>query len=509
MEIENYIARRSPDGYIRGNVRSAEEYNQLATVSDATSEHPELLVVLPQYELLRDCVGGALTVKAKAAKYFPRPFFTADNIRQSELMYERYVARAQVLDHVNITVERATGVVFLREPVIELPDYLKFLENDVNGRGLKLVQLAKELFAYVYTYGRAALLVEFPAVSQAVYSEGLSSFDMKQYRPKITIIPPWDFINWIGEPQIHTVVCRQPYEVVTGFAVEKKAQYKAFAKMSTGGIMMSLYRQKDDYEKIMQISDGLLINAKKQPVTKLPVIPVGSENNDYKVDKPPMFRVGDAMISQARSSADNEEGVYMTGQPQYWINNTLKSQEFKKQYKDGIPVGARNVLLLPDGSQAGVLQTAPNQPAQELWNVKQSQIDQMTQTNLESLNVAKTASEVVIDAVTRNAALNSTAQNVNSAITEALRMAAQYVWPEVIDEQINFETDLSTVGGVLPAQDMQSILMAYEKGTMSLGEVRKQWKKFGLAEDEFDAVLQSGQLSNIAFQGDEDGAEYS
>ena len=158
-------------------------------ISSLEVVHPDLDAILPKYYIVKDCIDGELAVKERLEEYLPVP---ADSNIDSE-RYRSYVQRANFTEFTQKTLDALLGNVFIRKPRITLPEQMRGLEMDVNGQGLTITQLAKELMAHVMAYGRAAIQVQYNPQQQTPTPGGaLSIADVNNSPlPTLTSVSPF------------------------------------------------------------------------------------------------------------------------------------------------------------------------------------------------------------------------------------------------------------------------------------------------------------------------------
>jgi hypothetical protein len=179
-------------------------------------------------------------------------------------------------------------------------------------------------------------------------------------------------------------------------------------------------------------------NSKGLRLNYIPFYFMGSEYNDVKVDKIPIFPIADLNIGHYRNSADYEASIiyqnpqpYATGLTSNWVD----------QHLEGFQMGSGSMLPLPEGSSFGYAQPAQNQPALEGMREKQQAMVQLG-AKLVNPNVSfKTASEAIIANSSENSRLQTIIDNVESAYQMALEALADFMGTD--SPIFSIDTDLS------------------------------------------------------------------
>ena len=153
-------------------------------MSNVSFIRPELSVLLPLYTLIKDAIEGEVTIKNKTTLYLPTPN-AEDKSPANVARYKAYVARAVYYNVTRRTLLGLLGQVFARESKIVIPDKMQIIEDNSNGAGLSLNQLARQALAYNLAYSRAGIFVDFP---QTESGATVAQIDSGEIRPTITLM---------------------------------------------------------------------------------------------------------------------------------------------------------------------------------------------------------------------------------------------------------------------------------------------------------------------------------
>ena len=535
-------------------------------ISTLEIPHPDLEQVLTKYNIIRDCIEGEITVKDKRDEYLPVP---ADSHVNDE-RYTSYIGRANFTEYTQKTLDSLLGNVFIRKPLITLPEQMKGLELNVNGQGLTLTQLAKELMTYVMAYGRAAIQVQYnPEAS----GRPLSIADVNAAPlPTLSSVSPFDLLNWVGTPTVNTIVIREKYEYrisENSLEVEYDYQYRIWQlNPASGSVSMYLYREggdelelvgqevvpaqqqqpamgmdtlkamgngssseagatpnqsatptpEDELNQMMPdqnmpiLGDGIMpiesiqsvTNAAGQPITRLPIFIIGSENNDFKVDAPPLYGMASLNLAHYRNSADYEEAVYIAGQPTFYVTG-VEPDWAEENLNDGqVTIGSRAIISLPGGATAGILQAPTNSLPYEAMKLKEQQMIALGASLLEEAATGgrRTATEIAISNLTKNASMASAAENTATAIKQALQMAAEHIGAN--PDEVNFELELSAGLMSITSQQQQSIIQFVQNNIITLEEARTIIQRDGWIEEVHNPDLVDEEAEELLLE--EEGA---
>lgn len=439
----------------------------------------ELKRLLPSYNLIRDCIEGETKIKAAGDKYLPRPN-AADTSPENVARYKAYKERAVFYNVTQRTLYGLVGQVFTREPVVEVPTLLDPVTTDANGGGVSLVQLSKRATLQVLAYGRSGLLVDYPATEAPA---SLAELEAGDIRPTINVYSPTEIINWRtirrGARELLSLVVLQETYVYSddGFEMKKANQWRVL-QLTNAGYAVTVWRKgSGDY----QIYEGPYFpkDASGNVLTEIPFTFIGSENNDYCPDLPPLYDLASLNIAHYRNSADYEESCFIVGQPtpvlsgltEEWVTNVLKGT---------VALGSRGAIPLPEGGAATLLQASPNTLPFEAMQHKERQMVSLGAKLVEQSKVQRTATEADIENTSETSTLASSAKNVSTVFQWALEWCAVFVGVPLnrIKFELHTDFDLSR----MTPQERAQLVAEWQAGAIAFEEMRENLRRGGIAK---------------------------
>lgn len=468
--------------------------------------------VLPDYELIRDCVAGQRQIKKAQTKYLPDPDEAEPDVNERAARYKAYLARSVFYGVTGRTLRGLVGLVFDKDPAIEIPDLLAPVKEDATGSGTSLDQQAQAALADVVGLGRAGVLTDYPRTTGATTRRQALDGNV---RPTIIRYKPEQIINWrtrtVGaKVLLALVVIKEGYVVEDdGFAETPGTQYRVLRLDAAGVYQVEIHR---DIE-----SAGLAIfetytptDGKGQPLREIPFSFIGAEDNDPDVDRPPLLDIAELNIAHYRNSADYEESCFMVGQPtpvlagltKQWVDEALGGR---------VRFGSRGAIPLPVGGSAELLQASENTMPMEGMKHKEDQMIALGAKLIENSGTQQTATEATQDHVMDNSVLGTCARNVSKAYRKALNWAWLYMTGEIVDdpEVIDYELNTDFASRMLTAADRTEIVSEWQKGAITWEEMRWNLKRSGVAyEDDEEAkdTIASAKEEQIAMEAAAAGA---
>ena len=478
-----------------------------------------LTEILPDYELIRDCVAGQRQIKKQGVKYLPMPDPDEPDKTTRENRYKAYLLRSVFYGVTGRTLRGLVGLVFDKDPAVEVPDLLKPVLVDASGSGMSLDQQAQKCLAEVVSLGRAGLLADYPKTDgPTTRAEAIAG----NIRPTITLYKPECIINWrtrkIGSKlMLVLVVLRESYVVEDdGFAETTGTQYRVLRLDAAGNYTVELWRDIDQagmaQREFYTPTDGA-----GKPLREIPFTFVGAEDNDPDIDRPPLLDIAEINKAHYLNSADYEEAVFIVGQPtpvfagltKSWVDDVFTEEvddgHGVKRKRSTVRLGSRAAIPLPAGGSAELLQAQPNTLAKEAMEHKEAQMIALGAKLIENTGTQQTATESTIDAVMDNSVLGTAARNVSKAYRQCLTWANLFNTGQMVDDDKIIDYELSTdfIGRGMTAADRTEIVSEWVKGAITWEEMRWNLKRSGVAyEDDETAkeTIASAKEDTLAFE---------
>lgn len=442
-------------------------------------EREELKKLKPLYTLIRDCIEGEIKVKSKKATYLPRPN-AHDVTPENEARYKAYIERAVFYNVTQRTLGGLSGQVFLRDPIIELPEILDKINKDINGGGVSITQLAKRAVLHVLAYGRTGLLADYPITDGPASKAQLDNGDI---RPTVNVYKPWDIINWRTTTRgsrelLSLVVLKETYvEKDDGFEMKTSPQWRVL-RLTDAGYEVSVYRKTTaDYS--IAIGPHYPKDSNGKSLTEIPFVFVGCENNDDMPDLPPLYDLASLNIAHYRNSADYEESCFIVGQPTPYFSG-LTEEWVKTVLCGSISLGSRAAVPLPVGGDAGLLQAEPNTMPFEAMGHKERQMVALGAKLVEQKTVQRTATEADIENASETSTLSSAAKNVSSAFEAVLIWCAKFVGADEGSIKFDLHTDFDL--SKMTPEERSQLVAEWQAGAIAFEEMRENLRRAGIAK---------------------------
>jgi len=453
----------------------------MTTSQKINTLHPRYRENVLKWEKIHDCIEGENAVKGKRELYLPKPN-KLDTSPENEARYLQYLNRAVFFNSTSRTLKGLVGMVFSKPTTIEIPTELEIMNESDDG--LTLEQQAKVLLEEVVSVGRGGLLVDFPQVDNV-----LTKADLAGVKPIIAFYSSECIINWKttvinGRKMLSLVVLAETRERDDNDEFEQETETVYRVLILRDGIYYSeLYRGEGQSFELIESTTPL--DSTGTPLTEIPFVFCGSENNDETVDEAPLYDLATLNIAHYRNSADYEESCFIVGQPTPYLTN-LSRNWIDTVFNGGVEFGSRSAILLPEGATAGLLQAQPNMLAFEAMGHKEKLMIAIGARLIEKAEVQRTATEISADSVGQNSILANTANNVSDAMVQALQHALKFLTNR--DAEIVFELNTDFDSNNLSPQEITALVSLWNSDLVTFEEIRKILKDGQLAYEEDDVA---------------------
>lgn len=455
-----------------------------------SSHHPDYDKAAKRWDLVRSVVNND-------AKKWLRTIDFSDRFRSAQYKQDAILTNFTALTKVGLT-----GLVFRRDPKIDLPSCISYLEDDATGDNFPLIQMAQAVVGEVLETGRHGILVDYP-LAQGVVS--LLDEQQAENVARLKMYKAESIINWKAVPigaktMLSMVVLEEIIDTTAedGFMWVQKKQYRVLRLDENQRYNQDIY----DQDCLLQ-STYLPLRADGTCFNEIPFCFIGSENNDAAVDNIPLYDLAVITLGHYRNSADLEEAIFLCGQPTLFMHGEGSIEEFKSAYPDGVKFGSRAGYYFGPGSGAQLLQASPNQMVDVAMKRKEEQAVALGARLIAPPGGRETATSARIRFASQNSALYNVTSNIGDAMIRCLQWACQFMSKAV--EQVNFSINSDFYEETADAGLISAQIMMLDRGIIAKEDIRNYGRKTGLIEeDRTDAELDAESEIIDPLQGVQD-----
>lgn len=276
-----------------------------------TNTHPDYTNRAQQWRRLREAVSGrdALLVSDLGRGLTAVGHYVPPLSGQTKEEYHAYVSRAVWFGATDRTINGLAGLIFARDPVIDVPPSIDSFAADVTASGVSARAFAQQIVFEELTVGRVGVLVEFPSTA----TDGMTEAQAMQAnaRPYLTMWPAESILDWrmgfvagIG----HRLTFVKLAEMVEVDGADEFTR-KTVQKIRVLDLVEGVYRQRVFIDGSQTAE--VIPRANGAPFPFIPFQIVGGTD----VRKPLLLDLCDVNLAHYRMTADYLHGLHFAALP--------------------------------------------------------------------------------------------------------------------------------------------------------------------------------------------------
>jgi len=330
--------------------------------------------------------------------------------------YKKYLSLAMLYSITETTVEQLHGMAFSGEHKLEGGENISSVIENIDGNGNGVLDLYKRTVQEVIKYGRDILLVDYPDTGGAVTVAQKSTLGLQA---KIVRFSAEQVFNVRAEKgKVQEVRILDSYQELMegGINYETKPQVLRL-RLVDGVYSKSIWR-----DGKMHGTEGAVKDHNNNAFDYIPIYFVGSENNDYMYDKPPMRRLAEIDRKIMQNSADSEINAHMTSGATLVVGLDKSFDEETFQKVNGkVNIGVFSSLNVGENGHAKFEQASKSDASRELVNDKIALARQIGAKLIVNDAVQNTKQGAETNAMANTSVLASIVTNCAKAYTSAFK----------------------------------------------------------------------------------------
>jgi len=431
--------------------------------SQVSIHHPDYNDMITQWQKCRDTASGQKAMHEAGATYLPKLS------EQTTEEYKAYKGRAQFFNAAWRTIEALSGMLFRKEPDIEVPKSVLPLLEDVTMGGKDFTTFAKQVANEVETMGRVGILVDYPQGS----TEGLSQAEAERsnLRPSMNYYITESIINWktqrINNEMMLTLVVIKESDDVSENEFEHKCedQYRVLdlVKTEIGYVYrVRIFKIIDGHD--VQIGDDLYPTANNANLSRIPFFFINPDDTTPDVKEPPLIDLMDCNIAHYKLDADLKHGLHFTGLPQPWVAGYTPDKE-----GDKLCIGSASAWVFPDSEAKADFLEFTGQGLGAISGEKDKIKEEMAILGARLLSSEKKATETAQTAQIHRAGedsiLASIAVNMGIGLTHAMSLFCE--WAGAQDPNVSVTLNKDFLPSDIEPQELTAWVGAQQMGSIS------------------------------------------
>lgn len=449
--------------------------------------HPTYINAMKRVEYTRDAIAGSDAVKAKTVKYLPA-FIPHDSAR-----YSQYLQRAYYTNFTGRTEAGLVGAAF-RKPFSEkeLTAEIKYMDDNTDGEGIGLQQMAKFAVRELTAAGNHGLLADYPEgpnnpSKEQVQSLGLRA-SIKAYEAE-TIIN-FDTRVVLGQTLLSLVVLKEIIHTpIDKYSWTDKITYRVLSLDDA-----NIYTQEVIDQDGTTITEPFTPRQNGVVMNRIPFYFLGTVDNTPGYDKPALYDMADINYAHYRNTADREESLYFTSQKMIHVDiGDTTPEQWAKENPNGIVLGSRRAIVTVKGD-AKILESEPTSELGEAIKEKEQQAVAIGAKLVVGAGINETAEAARINASSETAVLADIVNNVSDGLEGALKDCALFNGATNTDD-IKIKLNSSFYDDTLTLQDIQALVLLKDSSLITSDLALNRLRARGWIDSELtnqDIIDQTG-----------------
>ena len=390
----------------------------------------------PKWQMIEDITEG------KDLRQYLRKLRDTGN-HEDEIRQRDYADNAIFYGVAGHTLKGLVGTAFRKAPSFAPNTGLEHLLVNADGHGNNIDQIAKAAVSDALRFGRLGLWVDFPP------NDGdLSRAQMTDHFATIHPVRAGQIINWSTRRSgsrnvLDLLTFRFAEEVQDGFEIYDAQAIRELALEDiedVGTIYVTRKWMRNEKKQWVVVEQNIPRDGQGNPLTEIPFTFVGAQDNDPKIDVPPMLDIVRINIGHYRNSADFEDSVFYAGQSQPWMSGA-DTAFMEAMEEHNVFIGSRTLMPVPENGTFGFATPDPNPVVRQAMLDKVEMMIGLGARFIKPGGQAKTATEASMDQETSTSILSSVVMNVSDAISAAVGQAALFMnaepAPYVMDDDFS------------------------------------------------------------------------
>ena len=423
---------QTTDNFLIGDSNYQEQFNLWQEVRAAIAGKYKVLQIIT-------CLPGP--------QYKQYPVFGTDAQMQqanacnaaNALRITSYWSRGRFFNATGRTHESLGGMVWSKEPEVELAPKLDYLEKNADGAGSGLREVVQAIVDDVDSIGRYGILVDMPS----------NEVRLTQSQEQMPVNAP-RFIQYNAEQIIYFRVAGNSNSVdeirLTEIRSEKVSgndfDYEDKTYIRRLIMINSVYHNQLWNDKKEMISDVEPI-ANGQKLTEIPFQFFGADNNSPEYSKVPLYDLANANLGHFVLDCDNRDNLHFHGQGMTNVFTDMDIEDFADRNPNGLDVGAkgRNLFKSTDKVELLQLEATGAIPAEMVRD--QERMVMLGAQLVTNASSTQTLGAKEIEVTTSTSTLKRIVYNVTKGIEQCLEWAALFLG-ETKESTYKINTDFVT-----------------------------------------------------------------
>lgn len=281
------------------------------------TQHPDYTKMLPLWQKCIDAVAGENAIHQAGSTYLSKLKAEKDD------EYKARKARTPFFNATWRTISGLKGMLFLKNPVIDVPAGAKVYLEDIDMAGTPIDVFMQQIVEEDLTTGRNGVLIDHPftATDEAITVAKAAGMGL---RPMMQFYPAKSIINWKAARinnvvQLTLVVLKESTSIEGDdeFAQDREDRYRVL-DLVNGNYRQRVFRISAKGED-EQVGDDMFPQMNSKPLNYIPFVFFGIDSANEEPDSPPLLDLVEMNLHHYGVSADFEHGCHWSGLPTLFL----------------------------------------------------------------------------------------------------------------------------------------------------------------------------------------------
>lgn len=413
------------------------------------STHPLYDDSKEKWTRVRDSFLGSDAIKSKGEIYLPKLS------SQEKAEYDAYVMRSMYVNAIKNTIQGLVGAVMRINPVINAPDRIMELADDITGTGVSLNDFISNMLSEQLLMGRQGVLVD--RTEERAYLSGYTTEQMTNWMQDIIVLKETYLMQDLNDDY------SQSYEV----------QYRELLIDEDGKFLVRIWKDNEGWNVVEEIYPTRV----GQALDEIPFVAISGNELNMNPSQPPLMSLVDTNLSMYRTSADLEHGRHFTALPTPYVTGIDGDSELR--------IGSGSAWILPDSSsKAGYLEFTGQglQALEKAVEEKRSIMAGLGASLLQTQkNGVESAESLRLRQNSEASVLVGAVLSVQEGIAKALSIMAEW---EGVSGDIEVALNTDFVDTKIESEDLVALMSAWQSGAISHETFLHNMKKGEILPDE-------------------------
>lgn len=446
---------------------------------------------LPMWKKARTAAEGQRAVHEAGEDFIPKLSGMTDK------EFTAYIRRTLWYNATSRTLEANTGLLFRKDPRMNIPTGLEDFVEDVDLDGTTIRDLAEEAAEDLLLTGREGILVDYPNTGTAdltvaeVESLGFRPFVQVYKAEQIRMVK----VRRINNRNVVTMVKLEEEVDVQGeneFDIQKQKRIRILDLNEAGQYRQRLYIEQEGKDgEWIQEGEDIIVQRDGAPLNYIPFFFMSSKRKTTRAQKPPMIDLVNANVKHYQVSADYYHGGHFTALPTVVITGHQPgaSEEGEpREYK----IGSMEAWILSEPEADAKFLEFQGQGLKALENQMERLENQMAVLGARMIAPEKRDVEAkethMIKRQGENSVLASIGKNISETIEIVLREVMLWMGmdPDTEANEVEYQLNRDFFPDSISPQMLTALVQAQQSGSIAWSDFVDNLKRGEIIDGDRD-----------------------